>query len=266
MAAIRSVSILIPTHNREVILRETLESLAKIDLPDGVAVELVVLANACTDGTVAVAREMLPSMPFPAKVVEEATPGLCLARNRAVENSGGEVCAFLDDDVQIDRRWLVELCRSMERNDIDILGGRIHLWWRDVPAPPWLTPIIRGLLSESDRGDLFKRLPDTSGVVGANFAFRRAVFDRPNGPFNTKIGRVGTTALIGNDETDFVRRAQEAGFVAGYEPACVVQHYVSPNRLTQPYLCKVAWGNGMSRIVIRKQWSPAIFARALAGY
>ena len=45
------VSVLIPTHNRRDLLGRTLDSLAAVRVPAGVAVEVIAVANNCTDGT-----------------------------------------------------------------------------------------------------------------------------------------------------------------------------------------------------------------------
>ena len=60
-----SLSILIPTHDRCDVLAQTLLSLREVRIPAGPSIELVVVANACTDRTEAVVADAAPSMPSP---------------------------------------------------------------------------------------------------------------------------------------------------------------------------------------------------------
>src|SRR5215213_8586848 len=101
-----SVSILIPTHNRRDVLVRTIESLRQLRVPPGVEVELVVVANACTDDTVAMVNCEAASMRIPISCVVEPEPGLSIARNRCIAQARHEILAFLDDDVWVEPGWL----------------------------------------------------------------------------------------------------------------------------------------------------------------
>lgn len=50
------IEVLICTHNRVALLERTLEFIGHAVCPEGVAVEVLVIANACTDGTRDLAR------------------------------------------------------------------------------------------------------------------------------------------------------------------------------------------------------------------
>lgn len=45
------IEVLICTHNRVALLERTLEFIGRAACPEGVAIEVLVIANACTDGT-----------------------------------------------------------------------------------------------------------------------------------------------------------------------------------------------------------------------
>lgn len=88
------VSILIPTHNRAAILAQTLESLRQMEMPPGVPVEVVVVANGCTDDTVQQAHAMFARMSIDCQCVIEPRGNLNIARNVAVANSRYDLCAI----------------------------------------------------------------------------------------------------------------------------------------------------------------------------
>ncbi len=96
MTAVRSVSIIIPTHNRRASVERTLRALSAQSYPP-TAVEIVVVADGCTDGT----NEMPETgRPFVLRVLKQDRVGPATARNRGAAASTGELLIFLDDDVE----------------------------------------------------------------------------------------------------------------------------------------------------------------------
>ncbi len=240
-----SVSILIPTYNRASVLCEALESLRSITLPDNCRVELIVIANACTDGTPSMVQQLSAGMPFPMRCVEESCAGLSHARNRAVREATGDILAFLDDDVAVDKDWLVGLLDVFESQYADIVAGKVTLSWRDVDRPNWMTTRSEHLLSCTDYGYEVRELRKAGLAVGANFAFHVRVA-AAIGPFFSHMGHLGLPTLRG-DETHFIGRALRSGYRMFCAPRASLIHYVSKERITPSYLCKVAFSNGVAR-------------------
>lgn len=243
--ALPSVSILIPTHNRVSILRRTLESLTKISVPADLTVECIVVANACTDDTVALTQSFIPLFDFPLSCVEEATPGLNVARNTALNRATGDILAYLDDDVWVDEKWLGGLVETFTDYPADIVGGRVVLWWEEVRTPKWVTAAVTSALSASDHGDAVLEY-DGHGyrALGANVAFRRSVFERV-GPFRPGLDRTGAL-LLGGGEIDQIRRALDVGCRLFYSPNALVKHWVSAERATKPHLRSRQFWAGIS--------------------
>ncbi len=258
------ISILIPTHNRCDILLRTLESLNQLEVPKGVEAEVLVVANACNDATVEVSERVLPNLPFPGRVVVEDTPGLNVARTRAVSESRGEICALLDDDVWLDRGWLRGLHDAFSQHPADVIGGRVDLWWEEVERPDWLPDSAMGILSSNQLGDAVVELKEPWGVIGANFAFTRRIFDLVGG-FRPGLDRVGS-GLMGGGESEFVLRVQLAGHRVFYMPEVKVKHWVSAERLSKKYLTGVAYGGGVSRVLMKPSFSYKKFIRSLVGH
>ena len=289
---VRSASVLIPTHNRSELLGRTLASLAGVRRPAGWDLEVVVVANNCGDDTVAVAERGLARLreawgdlaaagddlqnPPPAGgdagsgggvrawVVEEPEPGLNPARNRAVRESRGEVCLFLDDDVRLDAGWLEGMREGFDRLGADIVGGRVTLWWDVVQRPDWLPDSADSLLSANDGGSEAAELSSSTGLIGANFGFRRRVYDAVGG-FRAGLDRVGDS-LMGGGETEFVGRALREGFAGYYVPGAWVEHWVAPERLERRYLVGVAYGGGLARVLMKPAFPLPVAARTVAGH
>ncbi len=244
--AIIHISIIIPTHNRAELLRQSLESISQLIIPPEKNVELLVIANACTDQTVHVCAVAVNSMPFPLRCITESQAGLGNARNRALLEAEGEIIAFLDDDVWVENNWLIGLLEIFEHYPADVAAGKVTLWWQAVEKPAWLTHRSEHLLSAVDYGDQVQELFAAGEAVGADFAFRRRVLaDVPN--FRTDLDRRGRTVLAGGD-TYFISQALKTGHRMFYAPRAAIKHWVAPERMTLPYLGRAAYANGLARI------------------
>lgn len=258
------LSLLICTHNRGSLLERTLASIDEIRPVRGVSVEVVVIANACTDDTVAVAGAWAAASSWDARIVVEPRPGLSIARNRAIDESTGSVCAYLDDDVLVDPGWLEGMSRTLADESAMFGGGKILLWWEEVERPEWFTRRLDSLLSENDHGDEVRPIVGVGGVVGANFWVRRKLLDKV-GNFREDLGRSGKS-LVGGEESDLIMRAHAAGMSGIYCPDVQLKHWVPASRVNREYLTKVAAGNAYGRIRMRPRMGLYEWLRCLIGH
>lgn len=254
------VSILICTHNRGAILDRTLESVSQVRRPAGVEAEIVVVANACTDDTEQRIVARASTMPIPMRCVVEPVAGLGQARNAAVRAAKFPICALLDDDIWMQPGWLEGIVEMYTRTPASVVAGRTMLWWEAVQRPAWLTPLMEMALSGLDRGEavLEMHLPD---AVGANFSFRRAVFEEV-GPFRTDVDRIGGQ-LLGGGETYFVREALKRGHRLFYSPGACVKHWVAPHRIGPEYLEAVMRGSSYVNVIMKERYGLMDAARSV---
>ncbi len=234
-----------------------------VSIPTGVHVDLLVVANACSDSTVDVCNDSFSRLLFPARCVVEPCPGLSVARNRAVVESAGEICAFLDDDVLVSPNWLKALVAAYDNYPADVVGGKIDLWWSTNERPDWLDPRLDSYFSCLDYGNETIELLPAQNIVGANFSFRRTVFTEI-GPFRSDLGRVGTN-LVSNEDTEFCTRARRNHARMFYAPDMQIKHWVAPQRMHVAYLTEVAQGFTVGRIRAKPAFGPRHFFRSFLG-
>jgi glycosyltransferase involved in cell wall biosynthesis len=91
------ISVIVPTHNRADVLRETLARLSQQQ--GNFSWEVVVVNNNCTDHTDDVARECSAMFGERLKYVKEGKPGAAAARNRGVREATGDFIVFIDNDI-----------------------------------------------------------------------------------------------------------------------------------------------------------------------
>ena len=91
-----TISVAIPTHNRQELLRRVLAALAKQTYPMD-QFEVIVVVDGSDDGT----EEMLKALqnPYELRVLQQPQGGPSRARNVAIAAARGQVIIFLDDDV-----------------------------------------------------------------------------------------------------------------------------------------------------------------------
>jgi GT2 family glycosyltransferase len=261
---IRSISILIPTHNRDELLAQTFKSLEKLRIPPGIEVDLLVVANACTDSTTSVCEAAFPRMPMKSRLVHETTLGVSYARNRCVTDSTGEICAFTEDDVCVVPEWLEAMVEVYENYPADLVGGPILLWWQDVERPDWLDPSLDTHLGYVHWGDeVIELFPPKKRIGGASVSFKREIFERIGG-FRTDLGRVGRS-LMATEETEFTERALRHGARMFYAPRMLVKHWVSPPRATVDFIVKCARGSTTGRMRSKDPFGVRQFSRSFFG-
>ncbi|HEV3358409.1 MAG TPA: glycosyltransferase family 2 protein [Pseudonocardiaceae bacterium] len=187
--------------------------------------------------------------------------GLSGARNTALAQVKGEVIAFLDDDAYAGPGWLAALTAPFGDPDVHAVGGAATPVWPG--ERPVTLPARRGGGATPVRGELDwvvgctyhgqpRTLAQVRNVMGCNMAFRASVFSRVGG-FTEGIGRVGTLPL-GCEETELCIRLRHADRNVRilFEPAALVHHQVSADRLSWSYLRRRSYAEGVSKAAIAK--------------
>lgn len=250
------ISICICTYNRCVQLDKTLASLvaSKESLIQGD--EILVIDNNSSDTTRAVALKYASQLPI--RYLFEASQGLSAARNKALQEFVSEVIIFFDDDVTLSAACLGAYRTAISRYpDYDFFGGRIRVEWLTV-APLWLKSddlvLLNGLFGIYAPADGDLQLnTNTLGPYGANFALRRNTVDQL-GLFDTDLGVRGSSIARG-EETEYFRRANNAGLAGMYLAAAEVGHRFQVERLTMAYLYRYGIEKGRAEVLLNQATS-----------
>ncbi len=244
------VTVVISTYNRCEQLRQALESLFSQET-DGVTWEAVVVDNNSTDATPAVVESFIGRRSARLHYVFEPRQGLSYGRNAGISRATAPVIAFTDDDVRPAPDWVGRIKRCFDEHpEADFIGGKVlPRWLTSVPA--WLTPDHWSPLALVDYGDeAFVVNPEKPYcLVGANFAFRRGVFDRL-GVFAPRLQRV-MDGIGSAEDYDVQMRVWRAGGQGLYAPDVVVATDVQPERMTKAYHRRWYAGHGRFSALMR---------------
>jgi glycosyltransferase involved in cell wall biosynthesis len=120
MLPLFSVSVVIPTYNRGVLLERALRSVLRQSTPPR---EIIVVDDGSTDDTLS----RLEAWKGQVRVVEQRHGGASRARNAGVAESSGTWVAFLDSDDVWDATYLAAMHRALVATE-----GRAHVYFSDV--------------------------------------------------------------------------------------------------------------------------------------
>ena len=120
------VSVIIPTRNRKVLLREALESLWQQTL-DPARFEIIVVDNRSDDGTAEMLREAQAISPC--RLVHHVMPenrGPVRSRNTGAAMMRGSLLALTDSDCRMHTRWLENALAAFEDPELAMLAGAVY--------------------------------------------------------------------------------------------------------------------------------------------
>ena len=243
-------SIIIPTYNRADELRETIHSIAKLNVHGDW--ELLVVDNNSPDDTRAVVEAEMASFPATLRYLFEPEQGRYAALNTGIRAATGRIIATTDDDARVEPDWLTRAAAALEALGCDYVGGKVLPIWKGS-RPDWL-PHRPGphwaVLALQDYGEKSREF-GVNGLpwpLGINTATRREAFDRTD-LFDNRLGRKAGT-LRNQAQREWHLRARAAGLRGFYVPDMVVHHVVEADRLKKQYFRRWYYWHGISRAIL----------------
>jgi GT2 family glycosyltransferase len=222
------VSVIIPTANRTDHLDRCLQSLLNMEYPH---FEIVVVDNLPKIPTTFNLLEEKYGKSSQVCYVREERPGQAAARNRGIVAAKGEIVAFTDDDVLVDRHWLAEMVKGFAVSEnVACVTGLVLPKEIETPSQKWFeqyggfskgfTRRIYDLKENSPDNPMY---PYNVGGFGSgnNMAFRRSILHSLGGfdPILTNVDY----KLSGEDVEVFLRIITK-GYSLAYEPSAIVHH------------------------------------------
>ena len=222
------VSIVVCTRNRPEGLMRCIDALRALRYRD---TEIVIVDNAPDDDRSAEVVDAVSRIDGRVRYVREDRPGLSCARNRGLEEATGELVAFTDDDVRVDRLWLDGVMRGFARDPrVACVTGLVASASLEHRAEQyfdgrvsWSSDCEHALYLREPPAGGSRLHPYASGVfgTGANIAFRMASLQAIGG-FDECLGAGSPTG--GGEDLDIFVRVLRAGFALSYEPSALVWH------------------------------------------
>lgn len=200
------ISVVICAYNAADTLDDCLDSLGRLNYPD---FEVIVVNDGSRDATGDIARR------YPVRLIEVPNGGLSAARNIGLSAATGEIVAYTDADVRVDRDWLTYLVQPFLTSDVVGSGGP------NVVPPD--DPFVAQCVARAPGGPTHVLLDDriAEHVPGCNMAFRRGAL--------LEIGGFNPVYLRAGDDVDICWRLQAKKWQLGFSPSALVWHHHRPS-------------------------------------
>jgi glycosyltransferase involved in cell wall biosynthesis len=237
-----SVSVAICTKDHPDLLTRCLEGLEALDAGN-IPLEILIIDNASRGQETRVIAEGRARTRY----IREDRAGLNFARNRALEEAGHDIIAFIDDDVVVDPLWLQGLVTAWRRApNAGAFTGQVFPYELETRAQivieemggfrKGFRPIIYGQESEDPL------YPCTTVFGnGCNMAFRTDCM-RALGGFDEALDM--GAYLPGGGDLDALYRVVRHGHGLVYEPRMLVRHQHRREMRALRRQIRRSWGAG----------------------
>ena len=236
------VSIVICCFNSATRLRQTLHHIASQNVPERIPWEVILVDNASTDDTAAVAKRVWRktgcSTPF--EVVVQPTPGLAAAREKGIAQSRYDFILFCDDDNWLQKDYVHRAYATMlQHPEVAALGGQ-GVAVSDGPFPKWFEryAVYYAIGPQAGQtGDV----TDTKGYVyGAGMVLRRSAWEKLQqiGFKSLLTGRKGDT-LTSSEDREICCALRILGYKVRYDDELFFKHHITEGRLEWRYFLRL---------------------------
>ncbi|MCW3976170.1 MAG: glycosyltransferase family 2 protein [Candidatus Bathyarchaeota archaeon] len=210
------VSIIVVNYNGKPFLKKCFSSLMKSIYPEDF--EVIMVDNASKDGSVEFVSRFYPSV----KIEKSSTNlGYAAGCNRGAKLAKYEYMVFMNNDIEVTRKWLLPLVQICSDPEVAICGGKIllnrprnQLYSAGGVLNLFSIPVDRGFFEE-DRGS-FDRLENVAYVSGAALMVDRYIFE--------KLGGFDDDFFAFCEEVDLCLRSWISGYRVVFVPSSIVYH------------------------------------------
>lgn len=254
------ISIIIPTHNRQDLLKSVIESIIRIK--DESDFEIIIVDNNSTDGTKLIAETYSQYANY---VFEKRTSFTC-ARKTGGENAKGDILLYIDDDVIVNPGSLKNIEEIFQKHpDCGVIAGKILPKFLEKPST-WVQECQKSFngwsLYNIDKSELNNDdLKEVTWAAGPMMAIRKTAYDMVGGfPPDTigvetnKGGKTFNKLYIGPGDYGLCYKIIKAGFKVYYSNNVSVYHIIPPLRFTIKFWRSRMIGEGYHEAITQREF------------
>ncbi|OAP39915.1 glycosyl transferase family A [Sinorhizobium glycinis] len=214
-------------------LAATLRSLAAVTVPARATLRVIVADNDSKPSAKALVEKLLPEMPFEVTYLHCPASNISIARNACLDNSTGDLLAFIDDDETASRDWLVCLLEEAQASGADAVLGPVRAHYAPS-APAWMR-----------RSDFHSTLPvwvkgEIRTGYTCNALLRIKAASLHGRRFKLALGRSG------GEDTDFFTGMHQAGGTIAFAKDAWVHEPVPESRASFAWLARRRFRSGQT--------------------
>ena len=120
------LSICIPTYNRNESLKKCIKSINKIKIKNKIKINIIIVDNSKNNNLLKIKKQLIKNSKFKILFLCEKKRGIVNARNKCLQATNKfnpKYLAFIDDDVTLDKNWLINNLLIINNCSADIVTG-----------------------------------------------------------------------------------------------------------------------------------------------
>ncbi|MFT4176388.1 MAG: glycosyltransferase [Luteolibacter sp.] len=247
------VSVIICCYNSIDRISETLQHLVAQRTLNNFPWEIVLVDNASTDETKAVAADSWerhgdPSIPF--RIVDETIPGLSAARQRGIDSAQFEVIVFCDDDNLLSENYIQSAYEILSSNpSIGAIGGRSTAK-TEGDFPEWWDT-YKGYYAVGEQAKAPGNVAPRKFLWGSGLSLRKSLWNEIFKEHPSILtGRLGNNLTSGED-SEICARLLILGYQLHYYPDLSFVHLIPTQKLTTDYRDRLLAGLSETKSILR---------------
>lgn len=237
------ISVCICTYKRPGLLANLLEKLQQQVTNDVFTYSAVIVDNDLNETAKSVVEAYKNKSPFNIEYFVEPEQNISLARNRAVENAGGNFIALIDDDEYPGPNWLLHFHKTLTATKADGALGPVVPYY-PAGIPKW---IIKSKIWEM-RSKKTGTILDWPETRTSNVFLNKKILDGEMNPFDPKFG------LTGGEDQDFFKRMMRKGYRFIWCNEAEVFEIIPPERWARSFYLKKYLQMGGHTGELAKKW------------
>jgi cellulose synthase/poly-beta-1,6-N-acetylglucosamine synthase-like glycosyltransferase len=236
------VTILIPAHNEEIVIRNTLQSMVELDYPKE-KLQIIVINDHSSDRTGEICDEFAQQYPYIQPMHSfppEGGKGKSSALNRAVQHASGEFIAVYDADNNPEKAAIKHLVSAFD--DQPLIGAAVGKFRVINARKNLLTQFINietishQWMTQAGRWKWFR----ISTIPGTNFMIRKHVVEQ--------VGGWDSEALA--EDTELSIRVYEEGYSIRFYPLAITWEQ-EPETWKVWFKQRTRWARGNQYVIIK---------------
>jgi succinoglycan biosynthesis protein ExoM len=220
---------------RRASLADTLGSIARLELPSGIDVRVIIADNDDVPSAQALVRSLETQLGLDCLYIHAPARNIAVARNACLDAADAPLIAFIDDDETATESWLANLISSQRSSGATIVFGPIRAIYPAEPA--WL--------HQADLHSIKPAILKTGQIdtgYTSNVLIYRAALPEPSRAyrFDPSLGRSG------GEDTAFFHQLYTYGAELAFCPDALVNEIVTPGRANLVWLLKRSFRSGQT--------------------
>jgi len=209
------VSVVSANYNGRHLLPELLQSLIDLDYPKE-KLETILVDNNSQDDSLSFVQANFPQ----AKIISSQDNNYCLANNLGITHAKGKYIAFLNNDTKVEKNWLIELIKVIDKDDqVAAVGSKILLSDGRIQSVghiqfPNLNWGDKGFLEEDKQQ--YDQITEVESISNCAALYRKKVLEG--------VGFFDEDFNMYMEDVDMAFRVRKKGWRILYVPGSIVHH------------------------------------------